>query len=91
MVQTNRPFFEDEQPSFRRFSTRGNGYALNHERGLSLTALPLSYEDSRTSDTSNLENRHDESAAGADSSLRPRSRIPVAVSLSNIQRKERYF
>ncbi|TVY37203.1 putative transcriptional regulatory protein [Lachnellula occidentalis] len=68
-----RAYFDDDELSFRRESSRGHGYPLSRE----LPPAPSPYNTAREHHLSNHETR---SANGAEqeNNSRPRSRIPVA-------------
>jgi hypothetical protein len=75
-----RGYFDDEEPSFRRYSSRGHGYPLSHDRELPPAASHGGYGGPRNHQLSTHERRNGESQPDQDSNSRPRSRIPVAVS-----------
>lgn len=80
MVQLARSYYDDEEMGLRRYSRHaGHGFALGHER-----ELPHGrYEGHSGRD--HLSASHHESRGGSHApdpdNTRPRSRIPVAVSL----------
>jgi hypothetical protein len=72
------PYFtDDEEPSFRRYNSRGQGYPLSHDR-----ELPSGPYSGPRDLLSNHDSRGGNHAPEPDNS-RPRSRIPVAVSVIN--------
>jgi len=76
-------YYEDDGPSFCRDNTRGHGYPLSHDRDLPPAPLHISYETRRALN-SNHDIRVPENHSDQDTNARPRSRIPVAVSLNKI-------
>ncbi|EPE34685.1 Zn2/Cys6 DNA-binding protein [Glarea lozoyensis ATCC 20868] len=73
MVATRPPFYADEEePSFRRYNSRGQGYSLSHDR--EMPSAPYSGRDL----LSNHDSRGGNHAPESDNNSRPRSRIPVA-------------
>jgi len=77
--QMARAYFENEEGYPRRFSGRGHGYPLSHERDLPPAPGHGVYPAARNMQLSHHENRHVDHPQD-DSNGRPRSRIPVAVS-----------
>jgi hypothetical protein len=70
------PYFtDDEEPSFRRYNSRGQGYPLSHDR-----ELPSGSYGGPRDLLSNHDSRGGKHAPEPDHNSRPRSRIPVAVS-----------
>ncbi|KAH8687685.1 hypothetical protein BGZ60DRAFT_13871 [Tricladium varicosporioides] len=69
-----RPFYDNDEPTFRRYSNRGHAYPLSHDR--ELPPAPSPYHGSR--DQSSHETRNNNHALDQDNSTRPRSRIAVA-------------
>jgi hypothetical protein len=81
MVATRPPFYADEEePSFRRYNSRGQGYSLSHDR--ELPSAPYNNRDL----LSNHDSRGGNHAPESDNNSRPRSRIPVAVSAASLSK-----
>ncbi|KAH6683129.1 hypothetical protein B0J14DRAFT_139556 [Halenospora varia] len=70
-----RPFYEDDEPTFRRYNNRGHAYPLSHNR--ELPPAPRPYHGAREHQSSH-ETRNGSHSSEQDSSARPRSRIAVA-------------
>ncbi len=73
-----RAYFDDEEPPFHRYSSRGHGYPLSHDRELPPAAGHGGYGGPRNHQLSTHE-RNGDSPPDQDSNSRRRSRIPVAV------------
>ncbi|KAF4626871.1 hypothetical protein G7Y89_g11289 [Cudoniella acicularis] len=76
MVAT-RPYYDDEEPSFRRYSQHrgGHGYPISHDR--ELPPAPGPYHGPREHISAH-ETRNGHHSSDQDNNARPRSRIPVA-------------
>ncbi|KAK2625770.1 hypothetical protein QTJ16_005082 [Diplocarpon rosae] len=71
-------YHEDEETTFRRYSSRGHGYPLSHDREYNSASNHAVYAGSRNHHPSSNEPRTIERSPESDSNSRPRSRIPVA-------------
>lgn len=77
VARNNHGYYDDEEPSFRRYRSRGQGYALSHDReppsGHGHNVYSRSHMGGRDS-------RNGDRASENEEIPRARSRIPVAVS-----------
>ncbi len=89
-VASYSAFQEDEEASFRRYSGRGHGFALSHDREYPSAPNHTLYSVSRNHNPSPGEPRAAGHSPESDST-RPRSRIPVAVSHSILDLENFYL
>lgn len=78
----SRVYHDNEEPTLRRYSSRGHGYPLSQDREMYSPQNHGIYPGHRQHMPSH-ESRNNELSPDHDSGSRPRSRIPVAVSMLN--------
>lgn len=79
----NRYFPDEEMPALRRYSTRAPGYSLSHDRE---PILSHDMHHNYRAQHAQIHDRNpDRRSPDNDMSSKPRSRIPVAVSLLHVK------
>lgn len=82
MVSSASRYYDDEEPSLRRFNGRGHGYPLNqHDRDLPLGPSQGPYGVGHRLHHLAHGGRISEHSPERDANCNPRRRIPVAVRL----------